>query len=131
VHGIDIDPEEIARAVRRRAIEMLRSTSQDTLPSDFEELAELVDKEFATACVADYRCAKTWREILETAEKLDEEVENEVAKEIAEILLRNGIEVEVDHGICRFRLTTKYPLLEVDAEKVHKMQNKLLGVLEE
>jgi len=129
VHGID--PEEVAREVRRRAAETLGNALEALRSLEFVELEMLAGDEFAAACREDPSCAKTWREILETAERLDEEVENEVAKEIAEILLRNGIEVVVDHGICWFRLTTKYPLLEVSAEKVFEAQNKLLEALEE
>jgi len=115
-----VNPDEIASALRKRVAELLE---MDWEP-EFDELADLVDPEFATMCRVDNECRKTWLEIIEMTDKLNEEMEQIIAWEIAEILANSGIDLYCEWKICFFI----YKLFGVYSLKVEKALRKIQGV---
>jgi len=106
-----ISPEEVIAAFRKRfaekmeemkpAVERLIEEAREAAERvRFRELAHLTDLDFAEACRADPMCKKTWLRIVKLTNRLNKKMERAVAKELADMLTKMGIDVACSDRTC-------------------------------
>jgi len=116
-----VNPDEVVAELRRRVAEALGGLDWEP---GFSELEDLADPDFARACRKDPECRRIWLEILETTDMMNEEMEENVALEIAEILMNYGIDLDCEWETCFF----VFKSFVVNPRRVEKTLRLIQGV---
>jgi len=119
-------------ALRRKALEksgelshLVKGAIDGAINATFRELTRLTTPEFAMECRTDPVCRETWVEILETTHRLNEEVRKAVTREVADMLMRLGMDVVCDdYGHCYLL----YKSFAIDLKEVSDIIGSMSGV---